>query len=180
MGKRSTFERREKDFYPTPFKAVLPLVEHVRGLTFCEPCAGEGDLFEHLLNFDVIGIELSDIEVRKDGYGIALRDVFDITATKADCFITNPPWPQGHRGQPTVSIIEHLSTIAPTWLLLSSDFSHNAYFGRISDRCRKIVSVGRVKWIADSKYTGKENCAWYLFDKPSDQRPVFYGRSSHE
>ena len=45
MGKRSNFERREADFYPTPRAAVLPLIPHLRGSgirTFAEPCAGDG------------------------------------------------------------------------------------------------------------------------------------------
>jgi len=41
--------------------------------------------------------------------------------------------------------------------------------------CSKIVSVGRVKWIPDSKTTGKDNCAWYLF-KDNEQETLFYGR----
>ena len=28
MGKRSDFERRERDFYPTPEEAVLPLLSY--------------------------------------------------------------------------------------------------------------------------------------------------------
>jgi hypothetical protein len=41
MGKRSTFERREGDFYPTPRSAVLPLIPRLRGVrTFTTPwCA---------------------------------------------------------------------------------------------------------------------------------------------
>jgi hypothetical protein len=31
MGKRSNFERREADFYPTPRAAVLPLIPYLRG-----------------------------------------------------------------------------------------------------------------------------------------------------
>ena len=31
MGKRSDFERRPADFYPTPAKAVVPLVPFLRG-----------------------------------------------------------------------------------------------------------------------------------------------------
>ena len=41
MGKRSNFERREADFYPTPRAAVLPLIPYLRrdGIrTFAEPC----------------------------------------------------------------------------------------------------------------------------------------------
>ena len=30
MGKRSNFERREADFYPTPRAAVVPLVPYLR------------------------------------------------------------------------------------------------------------------------------------------------------
>ena len=49
MGKRSTFERREGDFYPTPRSAVLPLIPWLRGVcTFAEPCCGDGALVRHL------------------------------------------------------------------------------------------------------------------------------------
>ena len=40
MGKRSNFEQRPADFYPTPFKAVLPLIPYLRAAgirTFAEP-----------------------------------------------------------------------------------------------------------------------------------------------
>ena len=49
MGKRSNFERRERDFYPTPAKAVAPLIPILRGIrTFAEPCCGDGALVRHL------------------------------------------------------------------------------------------------------------------------------------
>jgi hypothetical protein len=52
MGKRSNLPRHDRDFYPTPLKAVLPLVPHLRGIrAFAEPCAGEGDLVRHLESF---------------------------------------------------------------------------------------------------------------------------------
>ena len=41
---------------------------------------------------------------------------------------------------------------------------------------KKVVSVGRIKWIKDSKSTGKDNCCWYLFDKRFDGNTEFYGR----
>jgi hypothetical protein len=38
MGKRSNFERREADFYPTPRAAVLPLIPYLRvGLAATSP-----------------------------------------------------------------------------------------------------------------------------------------------
>jgi hypothetical protein len=52
MGKRSNFERREADFYPTPRAAVAPLIPHLRGIrSFAEPCAGDGALIRHLESF---------------------------------------------------------------------------------------------------------------------------------
>jgi hypothetical protein len=52
MGKRSSFERREADFYPTPLDAVVPLIPYLRSVkTFAEPCAGNGDLVRHLESF---------------------------------------------------------------------------------------------------------------------------------
>jgi hypothetical protein len=51
MGKRSDFERREADFYPTPRAGVVPLIPYLRGSgirTFAEPCAGDGALVRHL------------------------------------------------------------------------------------------------------------------------------------
>ena len=49
MGKRSEFERKDRDFYPTPYKAVEPLLPHLpESFTFAEPCAGDGRLISHL------------------------------------------------------------------------------------------------------------------------------------
>ena len=47
MGKRSDFERKPRDFYPTPREAIEPLIPHLpeTGL-FAEPCAGDGRLID--------------------------------------------------------------------------------------------------------------------------------------
>ena len=39
--------------------------------------------------------------------------------------------------------------------------------------CNKIVSVGRIKWFGNM--AGKDNCAWYLFDKKVNNT-IFFGR----
>jgi hypothetical protein len=80
-------------------------------------------------------------------------------------------------GEPMLPPLMHLSSLAPTWLLLPADFAHNIYFHKVADRCRKIVSVGRVKWIPGTRGPGKDNAARYLFDEARDGRTHFYGRS---
>jgi hypothetical protein len=42
---RSDHKPRPNDFYPTPAKALAPLLPYLAGIkTFAEPCAGAGDL----------------------------------------------------------------------------------------------------------------------------------------
>ncbi|MEP3245121.1 MAG: class I SAM-dependent methyltransferase [Sneathiella sp.] len=184
MGKRSNFERRERDFYPTPIDPVPYLIPHLEPETkFYEPFGGNGALIGHVCSYGHVCVGASDIEPQESQYRISKKNVFDLEkkhVSKAELLISNSVWPApGQRGEPTTGMIVHLSNLKPTWLLLAADFKHNKYFSqKVEDRCRKIVSAGRVKWVPGSKYTGKENCAWYLFDQPSEQRPVFYGRAA--
>ena len=82
MSKRSNFKRVERDFYPTPEKAVLPLLKHLKPNTkFSEPCAGDGSLINHLKDADHWRWEASDIDPVNPNW-IATLDVFDIAETK--------------------------------------------------------------------------------------------------
>jgi len=91
-----------------------------------------------------------------------------------EIFITNPPWSR----DVLHDIIVNLSNQAPSWLLIDSDWMHTQQSIPYLPRLRKIVSVGRVRWIPGSPYDGKDNCCWYLFDRPSNQETVFIGRRS--
>jgi len=169
MGKRSEgFERRQRGFYPTPlaaFKPLVPRLSHVA--TYIDPCAGDGALCHHLANGEFYVGAAFDIEPQHPH--VKRFDACELTAEQLAelpniMFVTNPPWPEPHQnGEPTLSILEHLRGIAPTWLLLPSDFMHNVYAAEPMRFCAEIVSVGRVKWIPGSKDDGKDNCAWYLF-----------------
>ena len=166
MGKRSDFKRKERDFYPTPYEAVVPLLPHLPSHTvFDEPCAGDRHLVRHLESSGHQCARASDIS---DEHPV---DALDIKASGAHLFITNPPWTWTILNP----LISHLSSMRPTFLLLNADLMHNKRMAQHMKRCRKIVSVGRVKWIPDSKHTSKDNCAWHLFDKRHDST-VFYGR----
>lgn len=169
MGKRSNFERVERDFYSTPFAAVLPLLPHLEPQTrFHEPCVGDGDLVMHLEDNGHVCVEQGDISLG--------QDALQLCKTSADVIITNPPWDRAILHP----LIDSLARLAPTWLLFDADWMHTLQSEPLMHNCRKIVSVGRVKWIPDSKMTGKDNCAWYLFHQTNDWRTPateFYGRA---
>jgi hypothetical protein len=170
MGKYSDYQRIERDFYPTPEKAMLPLLNHIpRGSSFIEPCAGDGALVRHLEKHGhrchyACDIEPADPKVFK-------RDAFEMGVCAADYCITNPPWDR----KILHPLIKHMRMLAPTWLLFDSNWANTKQASTHLAFCSKIVSVGRVKWFPDSKMTGKEDCAWYLFGKNHAQT-IFIGR----
>ena len=172
MGKRSNFERKARDFYPTPFAAVEPLIDHLpKGFTFAEPCAGDGQLVRHLEHFDGHCTWASDVEPQL--HGIAKNDFSEIgnyQVMESEFIITNPPWDR----KILHPMIEHFTKLKPTWLLFDADWPHTKQSKNYISMCSKIVSVGRVKWFGNM--TGKDNCAWYLFDEENDKPTEFYGR----
>lgn len=175
MTKRAhqKFKRNKRDLYETrDANAVIPLLPHLSGVNFFdEPCAGGGGLVRHMHTLhDSICREASDIN---PGFpSCKKRDVFDITGTDSDVFITNPPW-----SRPILHpLIIHLSDIAPTWLLFDADWIHTKQSIPYMERCCKIVSVGRVSWMGNG-VSGFDNCAWYLFDKYACDPTKFYGRT---
>jgi hypothetical protein len=168
MGKRSDYKRVARDAYDTPIRAVAPLLPWLAPRTqFIEPCAGARRLAEHLT-----------------GAGHALAGAYDLPddarskrydVPAGALFITNPPfWGRPAELHP---IAVNLSDQAPTWLLMSADWLHNVSSAPLMPRLRMIVSVGRVKWIEGSLFTGKDNACWCLFERPSAWATIrFVGR----
>ena len=176
MGKRSEFERVPRDFYPTPLAAVIPLIKNIEKVDYYEPCVGKLDLVKHLAESNIECLGFSDIHNQYDdvaAYAELDATTYQYNLPKKAVFITNPPWDRVilHR------IIENLSNQAPTWLLFDSDWLFTKQATPFLPRLRKIIVIGRVKWIPDSKFTGKDNCCWYLFDKPSNNNTIeFLGK----
>lgn len=167
MGKRSKFLRRKNDFYETPEKAVLPLLPHLKPQRkFIEPCAGHGALIKHIEKYDHKCIMASDINPAPKGIiwngGIkdATKDNY-LIRTPIDCFITNPPWTR----ELLHPIIENLSKQYPTWLLFDANWLFTKQAKPYLPYLLKVVTIGRIKWIEDSKYLSKDDCCWYLFDQ---------------
>lgn len=173
MTKRNegAHEPKPRGFYPTPLKAFEPLAPYLPpGCQVIEPCAGNGALCDHMFK---IGCEIvAATDIQPEHPNVAKMDVFqyDLANTpRIDYFVTNPPWPELRRnGLPTLPIINHLRQIAPTWMLLPSDFMFNVYAAELMGNCGGIIAVGRVKWIPGSANEGFDNAAWYLFGKDSN------------
>jgi len=175
MGKRSTFDRKSKDFYETPLRAVEPLMPHLtKGrLQFIDPCCGNGNIAIHISHFRSI---LRWWDFDKFDYLTEKMQTADATkhhyTQRVNYFITNPPWNR----KILHPIINNLAGQKPTWLLFDSDWMHTKQSAEYMKYCVKIISVGRVKWFPDSNSVGKDNCAWYLFDKNFTGETVFIGR----
>ena len=114
MGKRSAFERRAGDAYPTPIEAVLPLIPHLRGVrNFAEPCAGDGALVRHLESFGLCCTHAGDIAIGQDA--LACDSLGGVP------IITNPPW----RRDQLHALIGHFMRCAPfCWLLFDANWAH--------------------------------------------------------
>ena len=169
MGKRSNFQRIDKDAYQTiDPRAVAALKPHLDGIkTFAEPCAGKGHLIVNLEMAGLRCIYASDIET---GFDALDADDFG----HIDAIITNPPW-----SRPILhAMIRHFQNLAPTWLLFDADWAHTKQAAPFLAQCSHIVSVGRLIWIPGTKMTGKDNCAWYRFDKHHSAGPRFIGQMS--
>ena len=89
MSKRlnSNYPLAPRDFYPTPFKAVQPLIPHLDGIRrFAEPCCGEGDLVRHLESFGLRCVYAGDIATGQDALELTSDDIAGAP------IITNPPF----------------------------------------------------------------------------------------
>lgn len=181
MGKRSSFLRRPQDAYFTPREAVRALIPHLprEPFDFIEPCAGDGRLARHV-QFLTRGLGecvwQSDLEP-VPGWGVnqvdAFRLDFDRVAPRAELIITNPPWTRAILHP----MIERFSDARPTWLLFDSDWLYTRQSAPFLPRLRKVVAIGRVKWIEGSKSVGKDNAMWALFDRYDESRMTeFHGR----
>ncbi|MBR0695217.1 hypothetical protein [Bradyrhizobium lablabi] len=158
MSKRlpNKFPERPLDFFPTPEKALSPLIpflarDHIR--RFAEPCAGDSDFVRHLQARGLICVYHGDIRFGQDALERAsYGDIHGI--------ITNPP----HTKELLLPLLLHLQNIAPAWLLLTSDFLINQYAAPYLKRCSDVVAIGRLNWVKGTEQSGYDNFVWARFD----------------
>jgi hypothetical protein len=171
MGKRSTFKRVEKDAYqtidPRAFPPLLPHVQHVR--SYAEPFVGEGRLVAHLEEM-APWMECGYANDIERGEDVLTGDELANNRERYDAIISNPPWSR----KLLHPIIEKLAAIAPTYLLFDASWAFTKQARPFLPYCVKIISVGRLKWIPGTKMSGKDDCAFYYFNKDHDGGPRFY------
>jgi hypothetical protein len=170
MGRRSHFARRPQDDYATPWEAVLPLLPWLAPRTrFVEPCLGTGALVRHLERAGHICVDSFDLPTD------ARSARYDVTAETIFC--TNPPWSRAALHD----IIVNLSNQAPTWLLVDYNWAATQQSIPFLPRLRMMAVIGRVRWIPNSPYDGKDDACWLLFEHPSAWAQTrFIGRQPRE
>lgn len=174
MSKRNPgHPRKPRDLYQTPPEAVAPLLPFLKpGTRFAEPCAASGLLVDALVAAGHVCAWAADIQPLRD-------DVHENDATTcglgaAEVFVTNPPW----RRDLLHDIMVNLSNQAPTFLLFDSDWAYTKQAKPFHPRMRKIITVGRVRWIFEgSKTAGFDNAAWYELGPPmANPTTLFFGK----
>jgi hypothetical protein len=177
------FERVPRDFYPTPSSANKPLVSLLGTalFTYWEPCCGGNDLVKGLAKYIPNAKCVSASDITTD-CGIT-KSVFDITADDVNTvgnqyFITNPPWINTSKDEfQLFRMIHHLAALRPTIMLLNANICWNesSWNGKLAPMpiCHWVKPIGRVKWIPDSPFSGKEDCAWFYFDKSNTMQHMF-------
>jgi len=177
MGKRSDFKRLKRDCYDTPPKGVPPLLVHLpERFRFIEPCAGQGMLLDSLIAAGGECLAAFDVEPRRQD--IERRDA--LTLTPADLppdalIITNPP----HTRRLLHPLIERFASLAPTWLLIDSDWKENQRSIELLAYLQAYQPIGRLVWIPGTKMTGKDNCGWYRFGRTRCTGYRAYARVRH-
>ncbi len=89
----ATWERKEKDHYPTPYEATFALLEvdaPANGSFIREPACGEGHISRCLLAAGR-GYQVFSSDLRRTGYGTPYEDYLE-SEDKSDAVFTNPPF----------------------------------------------------------------------------------------
>src|SRR5262245_50987245 len=120
VGRRSSFQRRDRDLYPTPVDAVLPLLAHLPDrFTFAEPCAGDGRLVWHLeiLSGGVVFLDVGYSADRSTDHGAGRHGTKRQRPWRRG---VDPPW-----SRPILHpLVEHLPDLAPIWLLFDAGWAY--------------------------------------------------------
>jgi hypothetical protein len=167
----ANYERKERDFYPTPPRPVELLLRARRfAPTLVDPCCGDGAMLEVFNKFghEAIG---SDIDPRcmavtwdffEDPYPI--NGPFDI--------VTNPPF--GTQGATALWFIRRALNLTQPWegqvcMLLPVDFDSGStrvgVFKNMPCFAETLVMLERIVWFPrEERVSPAQNWAWFCWD----------------
>lgn len=166
MGKRSDFDKNPRDYYRTFDRragdVLSPFIKDIK--YFAEPFCGAGDLVHQLQeSHGKFCMWKSDIEPQPDlSFGVncqvmSYEEVHYEQLRNCQLMITNPPFTKEvfHKS------IEHFTPLIDCWWLMASDWLFNKGSSKIIDKfVTDVVAIGRMRWIPNSKMSGKDNMVW--------------------
>jgi hypothetical protein len=177
MGKHETsYERIEKDLYPTPSWVVAALAEHVdlAGKVIWECTAGTGLMAEALKAAGARRIYCSDV-VRRD---YPLDEVLDFLSERNpklphfDMIVTNSAYGKGNKTAEACITrgLERLYHGQSLALLLPYDFdaakTRHRFFRDCPAFTAKIALTKRIVWFDGPEAHPKENHWWFIWSRP--------------
>lgn len=175
-ARQSRFEKKPLDTYDTiDPRAVAALLPHLGSRTsFVEPCAGKGDLIRQLEAAGHRCVLAMDIAPRAAGISKHDARLPGWQVETGTYIITNPPfeWPL------VMELLNAFAIRSIAWVLLEAGFAHTRRAGPLMQRCRKIVTIGRLRWEEGSPHSSTKDYAWYQFGLTASpgNTPLFYGR----
>lgn len=165
MGKRSDFERVERNFYRTfdrrAGKALLPHIDGVQ--SYIEPFAGRGDLVDQMTELDKLCKWQSDMEPQREGI-VTLdclnQGAIDHIKHETDCrlIITNPPWERKYF-HPALDLFTE-NGFKGWWLIDAPWIFNKSSAPYLKKYVTDIVTIGRLKWVENTTMSGKDDCIW--------------------
>lgn len=180
MAKRSNFDRIEKDYYRTFDKRAGETIKNhlPANYTYTEPFCGRGDLINQLTGKCLFASDIEpDFDNKLVENDFITKDFLEVTfndVASSDYIITNPPWSR----QILHPAIEHFVQFKPTWFLFDANWMFTKQAKPYLEQyCEKIVTIGRLQWIENSKVSGKDDSCWYLFNKDKNGQTEFHARN---
>lgn len=132
-------------------------MKYIKGKKFYEPSVSSGSLVDMCCEHGGICVGGSDIqplgvwdspENYKDGLSLTEEDL-----NGAEIILTNPVY----KKEWLLPLLDHWTSLRPTWLLLPLNMCSNKYFAPYMKKCSNMINCGRLyffenTWVSDHQF----------------------------